>query len=58
MGAAILEFKNNAQSFAFAADDMTLHIIVHRLKTVPLFWEFSLSLYRKWWPPAQLRDLF
>ena len=36
MGTAVLEFKNNAPSFAAAADDITLQMVVDRLSTAPL----------------------
>ena len=48
MGTAVLAFKNNAPSSASAADDITLRIIVYRLRTAPLFVGFG----SKWWPPV------
>ena len=50
MGTDVLASKNNATSSASAADDITVRMIFDRLRMVPLFGEFSLSLDSKWWP--------
>ena len=50
-GLLFLAFKNNAPSFASAADEITLRMIVDMMMTAPLFEGFSSSFDRKWWPP-------
>ena len=54
MGTTVLAFKNNAPIYASAADEMTLRMIVDRLRTEQLFGGFYLQLDRKLWPPARL----
>ena len=39
-------------------DDITLRMIVDRLRTAPLFEGFSSSFDRKWWPPTRLPAIF
>ena len=58
MRTPVLVFKNNAPSYASAADEITLRIIVDRLRTVPLLGVFPSSFDRKWWPPARLHAFF
>ena len=58
MGTAVLVFKNNAPSSASAVDEITLRIIVDRLRMAPLFGGFYSSFDRKWWPPPLMRALF
>ena len=58
MGNAVLAFKNNFPSSASAADDITLRIIVDRLRMAPLFGGGYLSFDREWWPPERLSALF
>ena len=58
IGTDFLEFKNNAPSYASAAYDITMQMIVDRLRTAQLFGGFSSSLDRKWWPPARMCELF
>ena len=58
MGTAVLAFINNAPSSASSADDITLQMILDRLRMVPLFGVFSSSFYRIRWPPARLGALF
>ena len=42
MGNAVLAFKNNAPGYASAADEMTLQMMVDRLRMAQLLGEFSL----------------
>ena len=42
VGNAVLAFKNNAPGYASAADEMTLQMMVDRLRTAQLLGEFSL----------------
>ena len=58
MGTAVLALKNNAPSSASATDDITLRMIVDRLRTAPLFGGFYSLFDRKWWPPARLCAFF
>ena len=58
IGTAVLTFKNNVPSSDSAADDITLWMIVDRLRMALLFGGGYLSLDSKWWPDAQLRELF
>ena len=58
METSVLAFKNNAPSSVSAADDITLRIIVDRLRTAPLLGGFYLSLDKKWWPPTRLCAFF
>ena len=44
MGTAVLSFKNNAPSSTSAADDITLRMIVDRLRMAPLFGGFLCQL--------------
>ena len=48
MGTAVLTFKNNAPSSASYTDDITLLMIVDRLRTATLFGGFSSSFDIKW----------
>ena len=58
MGTAVLALKNNAPGSASSADDITLRIIVDRLRTAQLFGGFYWLFVRKWWPPVQLCAFF
>ena len=58
MGTAVLESKNNAPSYASAADEITLRVIVDRLITAPLIGGVYSSFYSKLWPPARLSAFF
>ena len=41
MGTSVLALKNSAPSYASAADDIALLMIIDRLRTAPLFGRFS-----------------
>ena len=58
IGTSVLAFKNNAPSSVSAANDITLRIIVDRVRMVSLLGGFHLSFHRKWWPPERLRAFF
>ena len=58
MGTNVLAFKNNAPSSVSAANDITLRIIVDRVRMVSLLGGFHLSFHRKWWPPERLHAFF
>ena len=58
MGTGVLTSKNNEISSSSAADDITVWMIVDRLRTPSLFGGFHFSFDRNWWSPAQLCAFF
>ena len=50
--------QTNATSSASTADNITLRVVLDRLRMAPLFGGFSLSLDRKLWPPERLWEFF
>ena len=55
---AYLMLSKISPSSASTTDDITLRMIIDRLRTASLLGGFSLSLYKKRWTPARLRASF